>query len=86
MLNTAFTLIILTALILLIGMIKPKWVLFWMKNPERIWVIVIAVIMFMISFTLYGEANKRLMEAQQAGAQQPAATQSAPAEPAPVSK
>jgi hypothetical protein len=78
MLNAAFTMMILTALFLLFGLIKPKWVLFWMKNPDRIWVLAITAILVMGSMTLYGEANKRLREAQQASAPQPTAAQSVP--------
>lgn len=80
MLYTSFTLMLLTALFLLFGLIKPKWVLFWMKNPDRIWVLAITVFLVMISFTLFGEANKRLREAQQ----QPAATTTPAPVPAPA--
>jgi hypothetical protein len=79
MLNTAFTLMVLTALFLLFGLIKPKWMLFWMKNPDRIWVLAITAFLFMASMTLYGEANRRLQEAQQASGPQPAVAQSVPA-------
>jgi hypothetical protein len=81
MLNTAFTLMVLTALFLLFGLIKPKWVLFWMKNPDRIWVLTMTALLFMGSMTLFGEANRRIREAQaqHAGAPQPAAVQSIPA-------
>lgn len=79
MLNTAFTLVVLTALFLLFGLIKPRWVLPWMKNPDRIWVAAISAFLFMGSMTLYGEANKRIKEAQQANAPQAAPAQSAPA-------
>lgn len=79
MLNTALTLIILTALFLIFGLIKPKWVLFWMKKPDRIWVLVITLILFMASMTLYGEANRRIREAQQASVSQQAPAQTVPA-------
>jgi ABC-type Fe3+-siderophore transport system permease subunit len=44
---------VLAVLILIIGLIKPKWVLFWMEEPNRILVSGIALIMFMTAFTAY---------------------------------
>jgi hypothetical protein len=76
MLNTAFTLMLLTALFFIFGMIKPKWMLFWMKSPDRAWILAITALLIMGSFTLFGEANKRLREEQQA-----AAKKAAPAPP-----
>ena len=46
-------LVVLSVIILIIGLIKPKWVLFWMKEPNRILVSSIALILFMVSFTGY---------------------------------
>lgn len=42
-------------LILIVGMIKPKWVLFWMKNPDRLMVSMIAMVLFMASWTMYSK-------------------------------
>ncbi len=50
---TLKALVVLSFLILLIGMIKPKWILFWMKEPNRLLVSCIALILFMGSFTGY---------------------------------
>lgn len=44
-------LVVLSILILIIGLIKPKWVLFWMKEPNRILVSGIALVLFMGSMT-----------------------------------
>jgi len=44
-------LIVLSFIILIIGLIKPKWVLFWMKEPSRLVVSSIALILFMGSWT-----------------------------------
>ncbi len=44
-------LVVLSILILIIGLIKPKWVLFWMKEPSRILVSGIALILFMGAMT-----------------------------------
>ncbi|MGR8935181.1 MAG: hypothetical protein ACU837_12440 [Gammaproteobacteria bacterium] len=79
MLNAAFTMLSLTTLFLLVGLIKPGWVLPGMKQPTRIWVAVIALFLYMGSVTLYGEANKRIKEAQQAGTAQTAPAQRQPA-------
>ncbi len=46
-------LVVLSFLILIIGMIKPKWVLFWMKEPNRLLVSCIALVLFMISATAF---------------------------------
>ncbi|MDD5036467.1 MAG: hypothetical protein PHE55_17115 [Methylococcaceae bacterium] len=48
-------LVVLSVLILLIGLIKPKWVLFWMKKPDRLLVTIIALPLFMAAFTGYTE-------------------------------
>ncbi len=46
-------LVVLSILILIIGLIKPKWILFWMKEPNRIIVSGIALLLFMVSMTGY---------------------------------
>ena len=46
-------LVVLSILILIIGLIKPKWILFWMKEPNRIIVSGIALLLFMASMTGY---------------------------------
>ncbi|MCX7113553.1 MAG: hypothetical protein NTX45_26340 [Proteobacteria bacterium] len=48
-------LVVLSILILIIGMIRPKWVFFWMKEPNRILVSGIALIMFMTGVTGYSQ-------------------------------
>ncbi len=52
---TLKALVVLSILILLIGMIKPKWILFWMKEPSRLLVSSIALILFMGSMTGYSQ-------------------------------
>jgi hypothetical protein len=49
----AFTTVMIgfSFLILLVGLIKPKWVLFWMKEPSRLVVSTVALLMFMVFFT-----------------------------------
>ncbi len=46
-------LVVLSILILIIGLIKPKWILFWMKEPNRIMISGIALLLFMGSMTGY---------------------------------
>jgi len=41
----------LSALIFLIGLFKPKWVLFWMKQPDRLTATTIALVLFMGAWT-----------------------------------
>lgn len=41
----------LAILIFLIGLIKPKWILFWMKKPDRITATTIALLLFMAAWT-----------------------------------
>jgi hypothetical protein len=77
MIITAFNLGIVTLLFFIIGMIKPKWVLFFLQKPDRFMVLIISTILFMISATLYGEGNRR--EAMEA-----ASKKAAPQNPSPV--
>ena len=44
-------LVVLSILILVVGLIKPKWVLFWMDQPSRVLVSGIALLLFMGSMT-----------------------------------
>lgn len=53
----AINLFVLSIGILVAGMIKPKWVLFWMKNPSRIQIQLLAGALFMGGAVLFGEAN-----------------------------
>ncbi len=41
----------LSILIFLIGLIKPKWVLFWMKQPDRLTATTLALLLFMGAWT-----------------------------------
>ena len=44
-------LVVLSILIFIIGLIKPKWVLFWMKEPSRFLISGIALVLFMSAMT-----------------------------------
>jgi len=62
----AINLFILSILILIVGMIKPKWLLFWLDNPGRMPILWISILIFMVAAVLFGEGNrqKRLEEAE----------------------
>ena len=42
---------------LIIGLIKPKWILFWMDHPTRFGVVTLvtafAILIFMVAWTIY---------------------------------
>lgn len=52
------SLILLSVLLLIVGLIKPKWILFWMNEPTRIMIVGVGMVMFMIGAVLFGEGNK----------------------------
>lgn len=58
-------LILVSVFILVVGLIKPKWILFRSKNPDRFWIMVIALLWFMASFTGYGELLRREKEPEE---------------------
>ena len=58
-------LVVLSVLILIIGLIKPKWVLFWLDQPNRVLASGIALLLFMVSMTAYTQLTvqpKKLSE------------------------
>lgn len=46
-------------LFFIVGMYKPQWPLFFLKKPDRFMIVVITTIFVMITFTLFGEGNRR---------------------------
>jgi VIT1/CCC1 family predicted Fe2+/Mn2+ transporter len=81
MIPAAIDLGLITILFFVLGMIKPKWPLFFMENPGRFLIVVITTILFMITATLYGEGLRR--EKLEKAAEQPASQSTVPA-PVPV--
>lgn len=73
----SFNLGIFTIIFFVLGMIKPKWPLFFLKEPTRFAIVIITTVMIMIVMTMYGEGNRRLKQ-QQAKAEKPAATDMIP--------
>lgn len=53
------SLILLSVLLLIVGLIKPKWILFWMEQPTRLMITGICMIIFMVGTVLFGEGNKQ---------------------------
>ena len=45
----------LSPVVFVIGLVKPGWILFWAKKPDRLWASTVGVIMFMVTFTAYSE-------------------------------
>jgi len=79
MVYSAITFLITVGLILIVGLIKPKWVLFWMKEPDRFVVVAICTVLFMLAMTMYGEGLKRKQMAEATVTMKAqSATQSAP--------
>ena len=56
----------LSPVVFLVGLVKPGWVLFWAKQPDRLWASTLGVLMFMASWTAYSELHfKHKPEGQQ---------------------
>jgi len=55
MLKFVLLLVALSPVVFLIGMVKPKWILFWMKEPDRLIASSVGLLMFMGTFTYYSE-------------------------------
>lgn len=58
----SFNVMILAAIILIVGLIKPKWILLWMDKPGRLPIIAIAGAIFMAGAVMFGEGNKQLQQ------------------------
>lgn len=81
MILAAINLALVTILFFLIGMIKPKWALFFLDKPDRMIVLAISTVLSMVSITMYGEGHRRSSLAQEV---QLAAPQKAELAPVPV--
>ncbi|MEI7841286.1 MAG: hypothetical protein WCJ11_12380 [Methylococcaceae bacterium] len=58
MVLTSIHLLVYTALFFIVGMYKPHWPLFFMKQPTRFLVSSITLVAIMGGVTLYGEGHK----------------------------
>lgn len=59
LINAAIDTGLLTLLFFIVGMINPKWALFFLKKPDRFIILIISTVLFMISATLFGEGNRQ---------------------------
>lgn len=55
----AFNLAFFTIAFFILGMIKPKWPLFFLKKPDRFMIVAVTTIMVMVIVTLFGEGHRR---------------------------
>lgn len=55
----AINLGILTLLFFILGMIKPKWPLFFMEKPSRWHVTMVSTVFFMIFMTMFAEGHRQ---------------------------
>jgi hypothetical protein len=62
--------IVLSFVIFIVGMIRPTWVFFWMKEPSRYLVIAVSMILFMLSLIGYGETMTRIAAEKQKQSEQ----------------
>ena len=81
MIPGAIDLGLITLLFFIVGMIKPKWPLFFMENPSRFIILAVTTVLFMITATLYGEGLCR--EKLEQAAKQPVSESVVPV-PVPV--
>ena len=63
----SINLLVLAIGFLIVGMIKPHWILFWMEKPKRMAIIILSSVLLMVAAVMFGEANK---EKQQQSATQ----------------
>ena len=54
----AFNLLLLAVGILIVGLIKPKWLFFWVDEPNRFLIVGLSVMLLMGSAILFGEGNR----------------------------
>lgn len=53
----SINLFVLAIGLLIVGMIKPQWIMFWMDKPARMPIIILSVVLFMVGAVMFGEAN-----------------------------
>ena len=69
MLQLVMVLVALSPVVFLIGLVKPKWILFWMKEPDRLWASSVGILMFMATFTAYSEIRLKHKSPQEGAPQ-----------------
>jgi len=61
----SINLFVLSIGILIAGMIKPKWIFFWVNNPTRLQIQLLVAALFMGGAYLYGEAGLEKQQRQE---------------------
>jgi hypothetical protein len=51
----SFNIFIFAICYLIVGLLKPNWALFWMKEPSRLGPVLISLSLIMTAATMYGE-------------------------------
>ncbi len=62
----------------IVGMIKPKWLLFWLEKPSRMPVVLLSVVLFMVAAVMFGEASKEKNQQQESAKSSPVSESSIP--------
>ncbi|MCF6202205.1 MAG: hypothetical protein L3J59_00835 [Methylococcaceae bacterium] len=57
MIILSINLLILSVGLLIVGLIKPGWILFWMEKPGRMPIIILSSVLFMVGVVMFTEAN-----------------------------
>lgn len=63
-------LVALAPVIFLVGLVKPNWIMFWMKEPDRLWSTTLGLLMFMAGVTGYSEMRLKHKTPEQIAAEQ----------------
>lgn len=59
MMTWSINIFILSIGFLLVGMCKPRLLLFWMDQPKRAPIILFCMFLFMVAATMFGEAKRQ---------------------------
>lgn len=66
MLSFVLILVPISVVVFLIGLVKPNWILFWMKEPDRLWASSVGLLLFMAAVTGYSELRMKQRVQEQA--------------------
>ena len=59
MIFAGINILLLSAFLLIVGLCKPKWILFWMDKPSRYAIVMMVSVLVIISITLFGEGTRQ---------------------------
>lgn len=59
----SINLIILSIVLFIVGMINPRWLLFWMDKPGRLPIVLLTSAIFMGAGVMFGEATQEKQQA-----------------------